>query len=223
MMSQIIKVLIIDRHTLVREGLRRILAAEADIEVVGVSDEATQANKLAANVRPNVAILDATLSHLEETTRQFIAAKPTVGVLILALNSEIQQALRLLEIGATGYLSKNATPQDLINAVYHVSRGEVVLGPTVSRGVIEQLSHTAPHVISANDELPEDLTERELEVLQLLCQGETDKQIAQALNISARTVNGHLRHIYTKLSVHSRTEAMHLALEKGWVTLGDRP
>lgn len=218
-MSHPIKVLIIDRHSLVREGLRRILAAEADIEIVGISGDAAKTIKMAANIRPNVAILDATLPNVEETTRQLSDGKPAVGVLILALDCEVRQALRLLEAGAIGYVCKHATPQDLINAVRHVSRGEMVLGPAVARSVIEQLTHVTPHVVGTDNDLPESLTKRELEVLQLLCRGNTDKAIAQMLNISTRTVNGHLRHIYAKLGVHSRTEAMHLALEKGWVTL----
>ncbi len=218
-MAQTIRVLVIDGHTLVREGLTRILAEEADIQVIGSTGDGTRALEMVADREPDVVILDATLPTALEIARQMVAGHPRVELLALALDCRIDEALALLENGAAGYLCKNETVTDLVNGVRHVSRGEMVLGPAVAKGVVDLLTQLNPHPSTGDRDLPEDLTEREADVLQLLCQGDSDKQIADALHISPRTVQGHLRHIYAKLGVHSRTEAMHLALERGWVTL----
>ncbi len=215
-MTQTIRVLIIEGHTLIAEGLYRILNAEADIEVVGIAD-GVRAIEFTARLQADVILLDAGLNNTEDLTRRLVSDSNASEVLILAHDCEVQQALALLEIGAAGYLCKRATVADLINGVRHASRGEMVLAPTVAKGLVDQLAHIAPP--GQGDDPPEDLTEREIEVLHLVCQGESDKQIADALHVSPRTVQGHLRHIYAKLGVHSRTEAMHLALEQGWVAL----
>lgn len=219
MTNDTLKVIVVDRHRLVREGLRRILDIEANIKVIGIAGNDSAAVDLANELHPDVVILDVTLPEVEGTTQRLLK-ETEAEVLILAPDCEINQTLRLLAAGAVGYLAKDATPQDLILAVHHVSRGEMALGPTTAREVVNRLTHLRPHIIGAIEaELKEVLTEREAEVLQLLCQGDSDKEIARKLRISTRTVNGHLRHIYAKLGIHSRTEAMHLALEKGWVSL----
>ena len=218
-MNQEIKVFVVDHYTLVWEGLHRILAEEAGIKVLKGADDGSEMMNAVLNLQPDVLILDATLPETEEFTRTVVTKEPAVKVLILATECEVQQALNLLSAGATGYLGKDATPQDLISAVYHTHRRETVLDPTIARGVVELLTGTCHQANVVLDNLCESLTEREVEVLRFLCQGDTDKDIAKKLFISTRTVNGHLTHIYAKLGVHSRTEAMHLALEKGWVTL----
>ena len=218
-MSHKINVIILDRHQLVSEGLARILAAESDIEVIAAGNNQSEAITRAAANAPLVFILDANLAGVEDIARQLLTGHPIPRILILATDCQVQQALNLLGSGATGYLCKDADPQDFISAVRHTCRQEMVLDPAVAREVVVQLTHTHLPKTDFSDKFNELLTERELEVLQLLCQGISDKEIARHLCISIRTVNGHLRHIYAKLGVHSRTEAMHLAIEKGWVNL----
>lgn len=225
-MAQPIELLLVDQRTLSREGLLRILAAESDFELIGATGDEREGFDLAVTLAPGVLVLDGSLSGLETIIRHLTDNNPAVKILVLALECNVQQAVRLLSLGATGYLCKHVTPKDLISAIRHVSRGETVLSPKAARGVVDQLmrSGTGPFDDNNNDDnddnLHELLTEREIEVLQLLCQGLTDKEIGQKLHISPRTVNGHLGHIYAKLDVHSRTETMLLAIEKGWVSLG---
>ncbi|HRV91408.1 MAG TPA: response regulator transcription factor [Anaerolineae bacterium] len=214
-MAQSTKVLLVDRHNLTREGLLKILATETDFELVGATSDEHEVVDLAAALRPNVLVLDGTLPGAASLIQQLVEREPAVKILVLALDCDVPQAVNLLSLGATSYICKHTTPKDFFNAIRHTNRGETILSPKTARGVVDQLMHTGPG--PAGDELHDLLTEREVEVLELLCQGLTDKDIGQRLHISPRTVNGHLGHIYSKFNVHSRTEMMVLALEKGWV------
>lgn len=218
-MSQPITVIILDRHQLVSEGLARILSAESDMRVLANCHNQDTAVALAAKSSPQVFVADANLPHVDALSRQLAELRSPPQVLILATDCQPQQALDLLTSGAIGYLCKNATTEELAIAIRHASRKEMVLDPAVAREVVKRLTHAGSRP-ALRDASPEDiLTEREREILNLLCQGITDREIAHRLCISIRTVNGHLRHIYAKLGVHSRSETMHLALEKGWVSL----
>lgn len=217
-MVKSLNILVVDHHSLSREGLLRILASEADFEAVGATGDAGEVLDLVITQRPDVLILDAALPSVEVMTRRLVEEhQPLVKILILALDCDVQQAVTLLSSGALGYLCRQATPNALYRAIRQVSRGETVLSPKAARGVVDQLMQSGIGS-QGDDELHDLLTEREIDVLQLLCQGLTDKEIGKKLHISPRTVNGHLSHIYAKLDVHSRTETMALAIEKGWVT-----
>lgn len=218
-MDREIRIVVVDHHTLVREGLRHILDSEPDIKVVGLASNGLEAVDLTARLGPDVIVLDASLRGIEELIQHLIRCLPRVKVLTLLANGDVHRALSLLRAGAIGCLHKRATSQDLIAAVRHASQGVMVLGPTVAREVIDELVHCPLREVDAEDEPWQALTKRETEVLQLLCQGYSDKKIAQELHISARTVGVHLYHIYSKLGVHSRAAAMRLALRKGWVSL----
>ena len=218
-MDQAIRVVLVDRHVMVREGLCRILAAEAGIAVVGSVSDGPEALLLAARERPDVVILDAYLPDVAGLIARLAADAPAAGVLLLSASDDAQQAVTLVCAGARGYLSKHATGQDLIGAVHAVSRGELALKATALKAVIDQLAHHKPGVVDVAVAPYEILSARELEVLRLLCQGRTDKEIAQTLYLSVRTVNSHVSHIYAKLGARTRTEAMHLALQHGLVTL----
>jgi DNA-binding NarL/FixJ family response regulator len=220
--ERLIKVLLVDRYALVREGLQHILMAANDIDVVGQTGNGAEVIKLAPHLEPDVIMLDAGLPGVEEVTHHLSTELPEVKTLILAAECLVQQVLNLLSVGATGYLCKDATGEELLAAVRLVSLGEMVLDPAVAKIVVDHLTHRQSQLLSHSISLPELLTEREIEVLRLLCRGQTDKEIAEELFISLRTVNGHLRHIYGKLGVHTRTEAMRLALEKGWATLPEK-
>jgi len=217
--ERVIRVVLVDRHTMVREGLSHILAAETDIAVVGSAGDSQEALLLTASLQPNVVILDADLPDAAGLIVRLTADAPAAGVVILSASDDARQAVTLMCAGARGYLSKQATGQDLIGAVRAVSRGELVLEATALKAVVGQLAHHTSSMADVRDTPYEILSTRELEVLRLICQGQTDKQIAQALYLSVRTINSHVSHIYAKLGVGTRTEAMHLALECGLVTL----
>lgn len=214
-MAQPTKVLVVDRHNLTREGLLKILATETEFELASATGDENEVIDLAVALDPHVLVLDGTLSDAANIIRQIAERKLTVKILVLDLDCDVSKAVKLLTLGATSYLCKHSTPKDLVNAIRHTSRGETMLSPKTARGVVDQLMRAGP--TPKEDELLNILTEREDEVLHLLCQGLTDKEIGQKLHISPRTVNGHLGHIYAKFNVHSRTEMMVLALEKGWV------
>ncbi len=214
-----IRVIVVDRYTLVREGLRRILASEADIEVVGVAGDGPQALELTTRLRPDVVILDADLPGVEDTIQSLAPGPLGARVLVLSANGGVQRAVNLLCAGAMGYLSKSTASHDLITAVHHVRHGKMALGPAVAREVLDHLAHRRCRMTNGGHDPHKAVTEREMEVLRLLCQGHSDKEIAQQLYISVRTVGVHLHNIYDKLGVHSRTEAALYALRRGWVTL----
>ncbi|HET9221208.1 MAG TPA: response regulator transcription factor [Roseiflexaceae bacterium] len=214
-----ISVVLVDRHAMVREGLCRILTAEPGIDVVVSTGAAQEAIDLMASFQPNVCILDADVPQVKEIMGRIAADAPTVAVLILAADEDIQQGVALVRAGARGNLCKHADGRDLIRTVHGISRGELLLSTQILQAVISQLAQHHPGGLGA-DELPHEVVSaRELEVLGLLCQGRTDKEIAQTLYLSVRTVNSHVSHIYAKLGVSTRTEAMHAALERGLVTL----
>jgi DNA-binding NarL/FixJ family response regulator len=216
-----IRVVLVDRHAMLREGLSRILAAEPNIAVVGSAGDGQEAVLLTASLQPNVVILDADLPNVAGLIARLAADAPAAGVVILSASDDGRQAVTLVCAGARGYLSTHATGQDLIGAVRAVSRGELALEATALKAVVGRLAHHKPGVVDVTDAPYEILSARELEVLRLLCQGRTDKQIAQTLYLSVRTVNSHVSHIYAKLGVGTRTEAMHVALEHGLVSLSE--
>ena len=214
-----IRVVLVDRHAMVREGLSHILAAETDIVVVGSTGDRQEAVLLTASLQPHVVILDADLPDAAGFIARLTTDAPAAGVVILSASDDARQAVTLVCAGARGYLSTYATGQGLIGAIRAVSRGELVLEATALKAVVGQLADHKPGVVAVTDARYEILSTRELEVLDLLCQGHTDKEIAQTLYLSVRTVNSHVSHIYAKLGVGTRTEAMHVALERRLVDL----
>lgn len=214
-----IRVMLVDSHAMVREGLCLILALEADIEVVGTAGDAQQAELLAASLQPDIMILDADLPDFAEIQARLAVVAPAAGVMILASTNDASRAVSLISAGARGYLSTLATGQTLIGAIHAISRGELVLEAVALQAVIGRFVHHAPGLVEVPEVARERLSAREREVLNLLCQGHTDKAIAQTLYLSVRTVNSHVSHIFAKLGVATRTEAMHAALQQGLVSL----
>lgn len=214
-----IRVVLVDRHAMVREGLSLILTREPGITVVGSAGDSREAVLMTADLQPNVVILDADLPDTLGLIARLSAVAPTSGVMILYTSGDAQGAMALVRAGARGYLSKHASGQGLIGAVHAVKRGELVLDATALKAVVGQLAHHKPGVVDGADAPYEILSTRELEVLHLLCQGRSDKEIAQTLYLSVRTVNSHLSHIYAKLGVGTRTEAMHVAFQHGLVNV----
>ena len=218
-----IKVLIADDHAVVREGTRRILEQEKDFEVVGEAADGDEAVMMAANLKPNVAIVDIAMPRMDgiEATRQIKAQCPDVTVLILSAYDDDQFVFSLLEAGAAGYLLKSVRSQELVDAVRAVHAGESVLHPTVARKVLNRFVPATDRPQQAKS--AEVLSEREKEILRLATRGLSNSEIAKELCLSIRTVQGHLGHVFNKLQVSSRTEAVVRALKEGWVTLEDVP
>ena len=222
-MSKSIKVMIADDHAVVREGTRQILEQEEDMEVVAEAEDGEAAVQLAGSIRPNVAIVDIAMPGVDgiEATRQIKAQYPEVAVLILTAYDDDQFIFSLLEAGAAGYLLKSVRGHELIDAVRAVYAGESVLHPAIARKVLNRFT---PAAGKTEPEKPSEvLSEREMEVLKLASRGLSNQEIADELYLSLRTVQAHLGHIFNKLRVSSRTEAVVRALKEGWVTLADIP
>jgi DNA-binding NarL/FixJ family response regulator len=216
-----IKVLIADDHAVVREGTRRILEQEPDMEVVGEAGDGEEAVNLATSLKPDVAIIDIAMPKLDgiEATKRIKAAWPSINILILSAYDDDQFIFSLLEAGAAGYLLKSIRSRELIDAIRAVYSGESVLHPSIARKVLNRFVSTSGK--PEGQEPSGVLSDREMEVLKLAAKGLSNQDIAEKLCLSIRTVQGHLGHIFNKLQVGSRTEAVVRALKEGWVTLDD--
>jgi NarL family two-component system response regulator LiaR len=218
-----IKVLIADDHAVVREGTRQILEQEDDIDVVAEAADGEEAVKLVGTSRPDVAIIDINMPVVDgiQATKQIKSLYPATAVLILSAYDDDQFVFSLLEAGAAGYLLKSIRGRELVDAVRQVHAGESVLHPTIARKVLNHFvadpARAAPHKAA------ELLSDREIEVLRLATRGLSNQDIADKLCLSLRTVQAHLGHIFNKMQVSSRTEAVVHALKEGWVTLEDIP
>ena len=216
-----IRILIADDHAFVREGTRRILEQEPDLEVVAEAGDGEEAVNLACDLKPDVALLDVAMPRLDgiESTRRIKAQCPAVAVLVLSAYDDDQFIFGLLEAGAAGYLLKSVRGQEIVDAIRAVHAGESVLHPSVARKVLNRFAGASGK--SRERKSLDLLTEREMEVLKLVTKGLSNKDIAEGLCLSVRTVQGHLANIFNKLRVSSRTEAVVHALREGWVTLDD--
>jgi len=214
-----ITVAIVDDHPVVRAGLRTILAAATDIEVVAEGASGVDALRLVAEHPPAVLVLDVNLPDLSgfEVTRRLAAHHLTTAILILTVHDDRETVLGLLDAGASGYVLKDDALETLVAAVRAVARGECWLSPTVAGHVVRRAINE-PASVPVPRDLP--LTPRELEVLRLLAQGLDNAAIAHALTVTTRTVQNHVSNIYGKLGVASRTEAVLLAIRTGLVEVG---
>jgi NarL family two-component system response regulator LiaR len=218
-----IKVMLVEDHVLVREGTREMLDQEQDLQVVAEAGDGEQAVQLAAEYRPDIIIMDIAMPKLNgiEATRQIKAVNPTTSVLVLTAYDDDQYVFAFLEAGAAGYLLKDISTGDLIQAIRAVHEGESVLHPAVARKVINYFARQPDEKRDETSYPLERLTDREMEVLRLAGKGMTNREIASDLTISIRTVQVHLSNVFSKLGVGSRTEAVLYALRMGWLTLED--
>jgi DNA-binding NarL/FixJ family response regulator len=213
-----IRVVVADDHPMFRAGVReRLERAETGIEVVGEAGDGEEAYELAGRLRPDVVLLDIAMPGVNgiEATGRIKAEWPEIGILILTLYDDEQYVYALIDAGAAGYLLKTADGAELVDAVHRTRQGEAVLSPAVTQKVLERLAHGGRPVQPG----PSPLSDREREVLRLAAQGASNKVIAHELAVSVRTVHAHMRHIFGKLGVASRTEAVMLGVRQGW--LGD--
>lgn len=206
-MSDVIRLLIVDDHPVVRDGLRGMLAGEQDLEVVGEASDGAEALELVAQLRPNVVLMDLRMPRMGGAAAiQALAERGTdANVLVLTTYDTDRDVVPALEAGATGYLLKDAPRDELMRAVRAAARGESVLAPSVASRLVSQLR--APE--------SDALSERELEVLRLIARGETNAGAAARLFISEATVKTHLIHLYAKLGVNDRAAAVAVAYERG--------
>jgi DNA-binding NarL/FixJ family response regulator len=209
--NNLITVILADDHAVVRAGIRQFLESAVDIQVIAEAVDGAAAIELIGQLRPDVAVLDIQMPKFTgiEVSRQVRANRWPVGVLILTSYDDDPYITAVLKAGANGYVLKTASPDDIINAVRDVYQGKSVLDATILPKVMAQISHLEV----MNSEEP--LTERELEILAEVAKGLTNKVIGIQLNISDRTVQGHIARIFEKLCVNSRTEAVMRAISAG--------
>ena len=210
----IIRIVLADDHTIVREATAEILEHQPDMHVVGQAETGEEAIELARELQPDVAVMDIAMPRLNglEATHQITAECPRCRVLVLTAHEEERTIIQLLQAGAVGYLPKTIGLGELLEAIRAAARGESVLPPAVAAVVVRHLAEKEPP-----EEPAHPLTDRELEVLRAAAQGLTNYDIAQQLTISVRTVEAHLTHVYNKLGVSSRTEAVVHAMRQEWI------
>ncbi len=213
-----IKIVLAEDHALVREGTRRILEQYPDLTVVGEAEDGQQALELVERIRTDVAILDIRMPKLNgiEVVRWMKEHSPNTKTLILTAYDDDDYILALMEAGASGYLLKTARASDLADAVRRVNMGDSVLHPAIAAKVARLWAQRG---VSAKQGAAEQLSPRELEVLELATKGLRNKTIADKLSISVRTVEGHFNSIFTKLGISSRIEAVLYSLSQHIVTL----
>ena len=209
-----IKVLLADDHHIVRAGIRQLLESAKDIQVVAEAGDGEEAQLLIQKHKPDVAVLDIQMPKASgiEVTRWIRSHLPEIGVLILTAYDDEPYVMAVLQAGANGYVLKTAKTEELIQAVRDVYEGKSALDPAVTQKLMSNLFQR-PEKGSV-----EPLTDRELDVLRLAAKGYTNKAIGVQLNISDRTVQGHLAHIFAKLQATSRTEAVMRGVSLGWIS-----
>ena len=208
-----IRVILADDHAVVRAGIRQFLEHAGDIQVIGEADDGLAAQELISDQRPDVAVLDIQMPKASgiEVTRWIHSNLSQVGILVLTAYDDDPYITAVLQAGANGYVLKTASPAEIIQAVRDVHAGKSALDATITQKLIAQIANRR----ETAEVKP--LTGREMEVLTLAAKGYTNKAIARQLNISDRTVQGHLAHIFDKLYANSRTEAVMRAVSLGWI------
>jgi NarL family two-component system response regulator LiaR len=215
-----IRVLIVDDHEIVRKGIRALLATKRDIQVVGEARDGAEAVAQAQTLHPDVILMDLMMPKMNgiEATRQITAGQPGTRVLVLTSFAADEQVFPAIKAGALGYLLKDSGPQELVQAIRQVFRGESSLDPTVARKVLTELSTPPQKPLT-----PDPLTSREMEILRLVAQGMSNKEIAENLVIAEETVHTHVSNILNKLHLASRTQAALYALKEGIASVDDIP
>ena len=210
--TQPIRILIADDHAIVREGLRTLISAKPGLELIGEASDGAEAAEMAKSLRPDVILLDMVMPRKNglEAIEDIKQDNPNARILVLTSFDDDDRVFSAIKAGALGYLLKDSSPQQLIQAIHDVHQGRSSLHPTVALKVIRELSQPS--------DLPpteDPLTERELETLRLIAQGMTNQEISEALTISERTVGKHVSNILEKLHLANRTQAALYALRKG--------
>ena len=211
-----ITVLLADDHTVMRQGLRALLQTERDIEIVGEAESGRQAVRLAKTLKPDVVVMDIAMSQLTgvEATRQIVKEVPSSRVLILSTYSDDEYVHQLTEAGAAGYVLKQAAFADVVTAIREAKKGNAFFSPAISRRLVDHYRETLVRGVPVRKRT-DLLTSREAEVLQLIAEGEGNKQIAAELGISIKTVERHRQRLMDKLGIHDIAGLTRYAISKG--------
>ncbi len=213
-----IRVLIVDDHTIVRKGIGALLATEPNIEVVGEAGDGQGAIAQALDLQPDVILMDLVMPGLDgiEATRRITARQPQARILVLTSFAADDKVFPAIKAGALGYLLKDSGPDDLVRAIHQVHRGEPSLEPAIASRLLYELAHPPSQELTRDP-----LTEREVEVLRLVAQGCSNREIADQLVVAELTVRTHVSNILGKLHLASRTQAALYALREGLASLDD--
>jgi len=213
-----IRILLADDHKITRQGLRSLLDKEFDMEVVAEAEQGRTAVRLVRELSPQVVIMDVTMPDLNgvEAARQIVSEFPDVKIIALSMHSDSLFVTEMLKSGASGYLLKDCAFEELARAIRTVVAGKTYLSPSISGVVVDDYLHRLSKAVLSGSEV---LTDREREVLQLLAEGKSTKQIALKLHISVKTVETHRRQIMDKLDIHTVAELTKYAIRKGLTSL----
>jgi two-component system, NarL family, response regulator LiaR len=219
-MNPDIRILICDDHAVVREGLRSLITTEPGMTVVGEASDGEMAVNLQRALQPDVILMDLMMPRKDGITaiREIRQSAPEARILVLTSFAEDEQVFPAIKSGALGYLLKDASPAELLQAIREVQRGDSFLDPVVARKLIQELNR--PQELPPT---PDPLSEREVEVIRLIAAGYTNQEIADALIISERTVRNHVGNILSKLHLANRTQAALYAIRKGYSSSGQNP
>jgi len=217
-MKEPIRVLVADDHTLLRNGIRALVEDQPDILIVGEAEDGREAVRLALQLRPNVVLMDIAMPLLNglEATRQIKREHPEINVLVLTMYDHEEYFRQMLEVGASGYIIKRAAASELVSAIRAVYHGEAVLSPAITRLLLEDYLN---HEVRSDKDDPNALSSREREVLQLIAEGKTSREIADTLHLAVKTVQSHRTNLMQKLDLHDRGELIKYAIQKKIIEL----
>ncbi len=210
MPDRAIKILLVDDHTIVRQGLNLIISAQPDLEVVGEAANGREAVELAGKLHPDMVLMDVAMPELNgiEATRRLVSSNNRVKVLVLSMHKEAVYVREILKAGARGYILKDAIDTELLNAIRSIAKGDGYISPAVSGALLNDYRKDVTDPVDL-------LSSREREVLQLIAEGKTNKEIATKLNLSVYTVDSHRGKIMEKLNLHSTGELVRFAIKHG--------
>jgi two-component system NarL family response regulator len=217
-----IKVLIADDHGVVREGLMAMLQAIDVVDVVGEAKHGMEAVEQTKKLLPDVILMDLRMPCMDgvEATRLIKREFPHIGIIALTMNEEQQHVFDLVRAGATGYLLKDSDSSEIVDAIRAIARGDSLIHPSVAGKILAEFSLLAGDKAQTRSLVDHDLTEREITVLRLVASGQTNKEVANSLELSEKTIKNHLGNIFHKLHVYDRTQAAVLAIRRGIIPLG---
>jgi two-component system, NarL family, response regulator LiaR len=213
-----IRILLAEDHKIVREGTRQLLEKDADFQIVGEAADGLEAVRLAESLTPDLIVMDVRMPFLNgiEATRAIKSRSPKIHILILSAYEDDRYVFPLLEAGASGYLLKTSSGTELIEAIRKVHAGGTALSERITDKVVNRLGNRQ---LYRSEGMREALTSREMEVLEAAARGKSNKAIGESLSISIQTVQVHLRNIFGKMGVNSRSEAIAFAVFRGWISL----